>query len=62
MAKQEKYKALEVKVNKQRELVRKEQEKLAAMEIDFYKAFHEEIEAKAKANNMTISDYLEAMS
>lgn len=61
MAKQEKYKTLEAKVGKQRELIRKEQEKLAAMEIELYKAFHEEVQAKAKANNMTISDYLEAM-
>lgn len=62
MAKQESYKVIEAKVIKQRELVQKEQEKLASLETDLYRAFHEEVQSKASAVNMTVSEYLDAMS
>lgn len=62
MAKQESYKTLEVKVTKQRELVQKEQEKLLKLETDLYRSFHEEVKSKASAVNMTVAEYLEAMS
>ncbi|HEL9598153.1 TPA: hypothetical protein U0J99_000656 [Streptococcus suis] len=62
MSKQDSLKKLEEKVEKQRETVAKEQEKLASLENDFYKAFHEQVRVKATTMNMSVSEYLDAMS
>lgn len=61
MSKIDDYHSLEAKVIKQRELVKKEQDKLASLENDFYKALHHTVATKAKAANMTVPEYLEAM-
>ena len=62
MAKQDSLSSLEKKVGKQREIVAKEQEKLANLENEFYKAFHEQVKLKASVVNMSVSEYLDAMS
>lgn len=62
MGKQDSLQALETKLTKQRDLVQKEQEKLSKLEQDYYKAFHQEVASRASLANMSISDYLEAMS
>lgn len=62
MAKTDDYKTLETKIAKQRELLEKETAKLQAMENDYYRAIHENLVAKAKSADMSVSDYLEAMN
>lgn len=62
MAKTDDYKTLATKIAKQRELIEKETAKLHEMENNYYRAVHESLATKAKLADMSLSDYLEAMS